>query len=197
MRVRVVSSDACRDSWGRDDGNGAVQNDASESSSESSCGQSLDGDEEDERETLGLPERLAGSVLASDGTHGASQATSTGSWSTVPLAQTPSPPGLGPRPDRPRHSRDRDSHSSSTHGEGGHRGADMAKCQTEHRTWAGERQKELDNGNMNGAFSQFIWIGRGWSGSRSFSFLFQSRSYQGWRCRIGPESTTPDIGKRD
>lgn len=46
----------------------------------------------------------------------------TGYWSTVPLAQTPSTPGFSPSMESPDNSRERDSTSSSTDGEGGHRG---------------------------------------------------------------------------
>ena len=46
----------------------------------------------------------------------------TGYWSMVPLAQTPSTPGFSPSMVSPYNSRERDSASSSTDGEGGHRG---------------------------------------------------------------------------
>ena len=48
---------------------------------------------------------------------------------------------------------------------------------------------------MNGAFRQFIWIGRGWSGSRSFHFFFDRGPIRAG-CRIGPESTTPHNRQR-
>lgn len=46
-----------------------------------------------------------------------------GSWLMVPLAQTPSSPGFSPRLDRPCNSRAKETYSSSTKGDGGHRGA--------------------------------------------------------------------------
>lgn len=45
----------------------------------------------------------------------------------VPLAHTPSMPGLDPRYDRPCNSRDRETNSSSTDGDGGHRGRTLRR----------------------------------------------------------------------